>query len=277
MRKPVFTFSAMIILCCLFLFIFRLLFSQADPFRIYPGSGILTAETEETITGYEEVFAVKRGFIADTITFDETVPTGSYEIRNLELSSSEGRITAGPGDYISPGRAVWQFKNGSILSFPSAIRILCVNKPSQDQIRIRYLSSPDILLEVKLPELYLNKINSGTRIHAWIGGQETKASLISTGDNVTEGIFSIILSLDDQGLLGRPGSRVTVQITAEEKQDVLLIPSECVFLNNAGETCVLLKKEDSTVEISVDTGINDGRMTEITSGLSEGDLVLSLL
>ena len=267
----------MIILCCLFLFIFRLLFRQADPFRIYPGPGILTAETEETITGYEEVFAVKKGFIEDTITFDETVPTGSYEMKNLDLSSSEGRMTAGPGDYISPGRAVWRYKNGSILTFPSAIRILRVNRSSYDQIRIRYLTSPNILLEVKLPEIYLNKIHSGTRIQAWIGGQETKAALISTGEKVTEGIFSIILSLEDPDLLGRPGSRVTVRITAEKKQDVLLVPSECVFLNNSGETYVLLKKEDSAVEIPVDTGITDGRMTEITSGLSEGDLVLSLL
>lgn len=282
MRKPVSFLLALLMICVLFRFLPGALLKYTDPYRIDEGPGILEQESEGRITGYEEAFAVRRGAITDTVTFDETIPPGSYETKSLYLSSDEGRLTAGPGDFIAPGRVVWHYKNGSVLRFPSSSRILSVleEPPAEDlsgtRIHVRYMTSPNILLKLKLPEHSLNKVHSQTRIQAWIGNVPAQAELVSTGDTVTEGSFSVVLSLKDPELLGRNGSSVKVQIILEEKPDVLLVPCECVFHNNAGEPYVLLQTGEDAVETSVETGITDGRMTEITSGLSEGDLVLAI-
>jgi len=74
-------------------------------------------------------------------------------------------------------------------------------------------------------------------------------------------------------LLLKPEMTANVEIIVAEKEEALLVPSEVVLLKKH-EHFVRVKKDDGSVEERrVQTGISDGVVTEITSGLNQGDTV----
>jgi len=74
-------------------------------------------------------------------------------------------------------------------------------------------------------------------------------------------------------LLLKPEMTANVEIIVAEKEEVLLVPSEAVLLKKH-EHFVRVKKDDASLEERpVQTGISDGVVTEITSGLNQGDTV----
>jgi len=65
-----------------------------------------------------------------------------------------------------------------------------------------------------------------------------------------------------------------VDVTISAKKDVLLLPVTAIK-ERKGMKFVLLKTKSGEPEIrEVETGIEDGKNTEIVSGLKESDLVL---
>ena len=71
----------------------------------------------------------------------------------------------------------------------------------------------------------------------------------------------------------KPEMTANVEIIVAEKEEALLLPSEAV-LHKKSEHFVRVRKDDSSVEERpVQTGISDGVVTEIISGLNQGDIV----
>ncbi len=69
------------------------------------------------------------------------------------------------------------------------------------------------------------------------------------------------------------GMTITVTITAAERSNVLLVPSQAI-ISRGGETLVQVVKDGVTEERPVQTGISNWQYVEITDGLSEGEQVV---
>ncbi|MFH1394571.1 MAG: efflux RND transporter periplasmic adaptor subunit [Candidatus Omnitrophota bacterium] len=72
----------------------------------------------------------------------------------------------------------------------------------------------------------------------------------------------------------RSGMSVTVEVVEEEKKDVLIVPSKAIHYDGKKEFVMLLEKNGSPRKCYVDTGLSDGKNTEIISGLSLNNNVL---
>ncbi|MBU0683707.1 MAG: efflux RND transporter periplasmic adaptor subunit, partial [Candidatus Omnitrophica bacterium] len=72
----------------------------------------------------------------------------------------------------------------------------------------------------------------------------------------------------------RSGMSVTVEVVEEEKKDVLILPSKAIQYDTKGEFVMAKEKNGSLRKCYIDTGLTDGKNTEIISGLSSGDSVL---
>ena len=73
----------------------------------------------------------------------------------------------------------------------------------------------------------------------------------------------------------RQGLSVTANTVKEERRGVLLVPSRAIS-TQAGNSIVQVVKSDGAIEQRVvQTGLNDGQNTEITSGLTEGENILA--
>jgi HlyD family secretion protein len=72
----------------------------------------------------------------------------------------------------------------------------------------------------------------------------------------------------------RVGMSATAEIVIEERANVLLVPNQAIKKDSQGNKIVRVKEGEQIQERPVATGISDGSLTEILSGLSEGDTVV---
>ena len=69
-----------------------------------------------------------------------------------------------------------------------------------------------------------------------------------------------------------PGQAATVVLNGQAKADVLAIPVSAVA-GRTGKGAVTLVKGENSSLLEVGLGVSDGAYIEITSGLSEGDVI----
>jgi membrane fusion protein, macrolide-specific efflux system len=94
----------------------------------------------------------------------------------------------------------------------------------------------------------------------------------STSSNVTS--YPAIITLDSGSDQILPNMATTANIIIEVKSDVLMIPSSAIKVQNGQSTVTLIKNGKQSTE-NIETGISSDTQTEITSGLSEGDNVVT--
>ncbi len=89
--------------------------------------------------------------------------------------------------------------------------------------------------------------------------------------------FEVRVSIDvaDEGL--RPGMSAAATIVTEIAKDALLVPNGAVKSNSDGSYYVeiLADGETTPTQVTVETGLTNATQTQILSGLSEGDLVVT--
>ncbi len=81
-----------------------------------------------------------------------------------------------------------------------------------------------------------------------------------------------ITSLEDSQL--REGLTVIVNIVVDERDDVLLVPNAAITSQGGQSYVKVVTADGTTEERAVQTGISDWQFTEITEGLSEGEIIL---
>lgn len=72
----------------------------------------------------------------------------------------------------------------------------------------------------------------------------------------------------------RAGMTATIEVTANQKDGALLIPSDLISTVN-NKKFVTVKNGTKSEQRQVETGLSNGRRTEILSGLTEDDIVLA--
>ncbi len=78
---------------------------------------------------------------------------------------------------------------------------------------------------------------------------------------------------EDISSILRSGMSSTVEIIAEERRNVLVLPTTAI-IDTGKEKYVLVKKQNKVIKQQVETGLSDGKNIEIINGLSEGDVVV---
>lgn len=103
-----------------------------------------------------------------------------------------------------------------------------------------------------------------------------KIILIDTTGTVSSGVtnYAVTIQFDKTDTLMYPNMAVSAQIIADVKNDVVLIPSTAVTTTN-NQSTVQIKKDGKVSIILVEIGDANDTQTEITSGISEGDVVVT--
>jgi HlyD family secretion protein len=98
----------------------------------------------------------------------------------------------------------------------------------------------------------------------------------SRGVNVSNVVtFEVRIEIqgENQSLL-RPEMTANVQIRADERSGVLLVPAKAVIRKGDGQAVRVRGKDGGVEERAVETGVTDGTSLEIRKGVSEGEMVL---
>ncbi len=94
----------------------------------------------------------------------------------------------------------------------------------------------------------------------------------SSSGNVAYYTATALVDVDDASVL--PGMQVTVSITQEEAQDVVILKVDAISFDATNQAFVWMKNEAGALEQkTITTGVSNGNYIEITDGLTDGDEV----
>ncbi|HRO66393.1 MAG TPA: efflux RND transporter periplasmic adaptor subunit [Pseudobdellovibrionaceae bacterium] len=106
-----------------------------------------------------------------------------------------------------------------------------------------------------------------------MGGQVHKISYESKmTNNVTT--YTVDILTDEIPAFMRSGMTANVAFILDSKKDVLTIPAEAIIHRGEAQFAVV-KVGDKATERRIETGLSDGKTSEVLQGLSEGDVVLA--
>lgn len=103
-----------------------------------------------------------------------------------------------------------------------------------------------------------------------------KVVSIDTTGTVSSGVTSYpaVIKLDTGTDDIFPNMSAQANIIAQTKDNVVMIPSSAIQSQN-GQTVVRIMKNGKVIEVSVEVGLTNGTQTEIASGISEGDVIVT--
>lgn len=105
---------------------------------------------------------------------------------------------------------------------------------------------------------------------------EGKVSYIYPTLNKRSRTLTVRLEFDNPGVRLKPGMFATVHIQFRRKDDVIAVPTEAILHSGRRQLVFVAHGEGRFEPRQISTGLQgDHRMTEVTAGLSEGELVVT--
>ncbi|MCL1972581.1 MAG: efflux RND transporter periplasmic adaptor subunit [Endomicrobia bacterium] len=140
----------------------------------------------------------------------------------------------------------------------------------------------DLIIESNVDETDLRYIKIGNKLKMYLdaypddtfeGIVEHIAYESTVVSNVT--VYMIKIRPVQKPAVFRAGMTATITVTAESKEDAWSIPNNFIT-DSRGKKTVLVKNNRAVETREIKTGITDGRFTEVLSGLSKSDTVVTL-
>lgn len=185
------------------------------------------------------------------------------------ISGTVANISVQPGDQVtaSSGNLSTELSNSSNTS--SGSTVLSIGDFSQPYIKVQ-ASEVDIpnIKEGEKATITLNAYPNKTFV-----GEVSQVDTIGTVSSgvVTYNVYVKFIAAPP-GI--EPGMSATVTIETARKDDVLTVPSSAIQ-NIGGQTMARVLQNGKMAMVAITTGIASDTDTEITSGLSEGDTVVT--
>jgi multidrug efflux pump subunit AcrA (membrane-fusion protein) len=138
------------------------------------------------------------------------------------------------------------------------------------------LSKLDVTATIAEADIGALKVGQAAEV-TLSAGDETMTGTVSavspegtTSNNVVQ--YPVTVSVADPPSTARLGASVSVTITTGSAEDALILPTAAITTSGTRHTVQLLKNGVATPTV-IETGLEGGSTTEITSGLAAGDVV----
>jgi len=205
---------------------------------------------------------------ANRLNQDQVIAQAQSALNNAALayqSTSSGSVKATvDGQVANLSIAVGQ----TVASTDSA---LIIKTTSENWVAVAINENDIIEVAPKQKALVSIDAISGMEIPATVQRVDEFATITSD-----VAVYYVYLTLDESNQQLRPGMTAQVSITTQEKNDILLIPNTAIKPYQ-GEKAVQIfdEKTQSTVYQPVKIGLSGDVSSEVVSGLSEGQKIIS--
>lgn len=240
------------------------------------------------------LFVANQKFINDAVARGLTVDDPTYIEQNATWMASEATYKSQQNVIAQSQTAL----NGAWLSYQQAAPIIyapisgivtglslqegSVIAPSDTAIKLATIKTQaPPTASVNLTEVDISKVKMGdkaTLTFDSIVGKTYTGQVISvdTSGTVASGVttYPIAIKLDTGGAEILPNMGVSASIITQTKDDVVMIPTSAVQSQN-GQASVRIMKNGNITSVNVETGISSDTQTEITTGIAEGDIVVT--
>jgi len=104
-----------------------------------------------------------------------------------------------------------------------------------------------------------------------------KVTVVSPATDPSSTTVQVWVEVNNPGERLKPGASVNVSIVTETLKNVAIVPSSAILPGEGGATAVLVLGADSIVhQKKVEIGVREGDKTQILSGVSPGDQVVTV-
>jgi RND family efflux transporter MFP subunit len=131
-----------------------------------------------------------------------------------------------------------------------------------------------------LSENMINKIRIGDTVGVRVKSVSEEASFDGTVTALAPApatgslTYPVVITLENPDEAVKPGMFAEVTIAADRVEGALAVPSKAVFIRAGRQVVISLDAENKVVLNDVVTGVDNGEIIEIKSGLKEGDRVV---
>jgi len=131
------------------------------------------------------------------------------------------------------------------------------------------------MAEVDLPNLKVGQpvqITLDALPSVTLNGTVTQVAPAGT---ITQGVvnYPVTISIDNPPDTVKSGMTASLSVITHQKDNVLMVPNRAIRTLGRQKIATVLF-EGQQLQVPVSTGMNNDTMTEVTSGLKEGDVVL---
>jgi len=147
---------------------------------------------------------------------------------------------------------------------------------------VSVISESEFEIEADVPEADIAKLAVGNPAKVTLDAYrnevifEAKVERIDPAETVIEGVstYTTVLLFINKDSRIKSGMTANIDILTAQKEDVLIVPQRVIFEKENGRFATVLR-DGKSIDVLVETGIrgSDGSI-EITSGLSEGELIV---
>lgn len=202
--------------------------------------------------------------IEDILTQEAEIEVAKADLNSAEALYKKTFITAPFDGIISK----LDIKVGEIVS------------PNSSQITLK--SSGIFEIESYIPEINIAKISIGNpaniTLDAFGENESFSARIIAIdpAETIKDGVstYKTTLQFLENDSRIKSGMTANIQVTTEEKQNVISIP-QSIIINKNGKKFVTIKKREIINDVEIETGSVSGLgQVEIISGLNDGDIII---
>ncbi len=249
---------------------------------------------EEALNASPEIKAPFDGFITKVnVAGGDEIKKGTVAVTIADPAKFEAEVMVSEADILKVNLgddASVQVEAQQGLSLPAKVTHIAPAAVIQQGV-VNYTVTVEIeSLQPQVPELPARSSLPSGNVP---GGTPSRRLEQSFGSgNLTQEQIGQIMQQRQQALVGRSGTQpspasggsteaarlaegmtVTVSITTEERNGVLLVPTQAI-ISRGRATFVQVTKDGAVEERPVQTGISNWQYVEITSGLSEGEQIV---
>lgn len=241
-------------------------------------------ETNKIIETSEKSAEVSNQSIITTLTAPGEVQSAQTEKLTLNTSYKFLTMCAEKEEFIKEGSNLLKYTNGTYITAPYDCVIIDYSIPevkstctSSNYIQIS--SVRDLYMEINIGEDKIDKVSENQEVAIIVNYDEskeykgtiTKINAIGTNNKGTTK-FSAIASLKNDGNL-KLGMSATCTITLDKYENLTCIPIEAIQVEDNKKYVNLIKENDLTEKVEIQTGVADANNVEVISGLNIGDKV----
>lgn len=270
--------------------------------QLYKDGVISEADFEASETTYEQFESNLKAAKASLASARKSVEASQYRIKSAEASLDELKTSLSRTTIVAPIEGVV-----SKLNVEQGERVVgTIQMTGTEIMRIANLSVMEVQVEVSENDIlrvtledeveievdaFLDRKFSG-KVTEIASSANNTSTVTLTSDQVTNFVVKIRIDqssyadlLNDKNQVPfKPGMTATVDILTQSVKDVLSIPIQSVTTREEDEDddddedlleVVFVKLGDTVAMKVVETGIQDDEYIEVTSGLSEGDEIVT--
>jgi len=137
----------------------------------------------------------------------------------------------------------------------------------------------ELIISTSIAEGFVGRIHEGAPAEVYIkavtsGAFKGVVKTVVPSPNMGQTTYPVEISLKGNTEDIKPGMFAEIYLVSESAKDVLTVPSDAVLIKSGKQSLAVLTADNKVVFKEIETGLDNGELVEIRSGITEGDTVI---